>query len=141
MKIMLYTEVCHTEIFLENLRHNSFLNPQISFQFSHFPLPIFVDCSLYMFNTLRCSACCRPSRMWITFNRFLTIFEAFVPHFYLCCTNCINPKSYLNHLNNFLGGMFKLNAKSDADSLFYSVILKVLTTQYTCSLNSLYCSH
>ena len=29
-----------------------------------------------MFNILRGSACCRPSSMWVTFNSFLTIFEA-----------------------------------------------------------------
>ena len=34
-----------------------------------------------MFNIHRCSACCRPSRIQITFNRFSTIFEVFVPHF------------------------------------------------------------
>ena len=28
----------------------------------------------------QCSACCRPSRTWITFNRFSNIFEAFVLH-------------------------------------------------------------
>ena len=80
----------------------------------------FVDCSPYMFNILRCSACCRPSRMWIPFNRFLTIFEVSVPHFYhLHCTRCIVPESLLNHLNSFCGGMLKFNAKSDAGSLFY----------------------
>ena len=31
--------------------------------------------------------------------------------------------------------MFKLNAKFDADWLFYSVILNVTATQYTCPLN------
>ena len=81
--------------------------------------PIFVDRGPYMFNILRCSACCRPSRTCITFNRFLTIFEAFVPHFYLLCTHCIVPKSLLNHLNSFRGGTFKLNAKFDADSLLH----------------------
>ena len=43
---------------------------------------IFVDCSPYMFTIFRCSACCRPSRTWITFNRFLTIFEAFFLFFF-----------------------------------------------------------
>ena len=33
-------------------------------------LPNFVDCSLYMFNILRCPACCRPFRMWMTFSGF-----------------------------------------------------------------------
>ena len=84
-------------------------------------MPIFVDCSLYMFNTLRCSACCRPSRPWITVNRFSTIFEVFVPHFYLCCIHCVIPGSLLNYLNSFRGGMLKLNAKFDADSLLYSL--------------------
>ena len=59
--------------------------------------------------------------MWSTFNRFLTIFEAFVTHFYLCCTHCIVSKSLLNHVNSFSRGMFKLNTKVDADSLFYSL--------------------
>ena len=80
---------------------------------------IFVDCSPYTFNILRCSAWCRPSRTWITFNRFSTIFEAFVLHFYLCCTHCIIPKSLLNHPNSFREVMFKLNAKFDANSLLY----------------------
>ena len=31
--------------------------------------------------------------------------------------------------------MFKLNAKFDADSLFYSIILNVMATQHTCSFN------
>ena len=55
--------------------------------------------------------------MWITFNRFLIVSEAFVPHFYLHCTHCIVPESLLNHLNSFHRGVFKLNAKLDADSL------------------------
>ena len=71
-----------------------------------------------MFNILGCFACCRPSRMWITFNRFSA---TFVLHFYLCCTHCIVPKSLLNYLNSFCEGTFKLNAKFDAHSLFYSL--------------------
>ena len=55
----------------------------------------------------------RPSRTWITFNTFLSMFETFVPHFYLHCTHCIVPKSLLNHLSSFHGGMLKLNAKFD----------------------------
>ena len=86
---------------------------------SHCQLLTFVDCSRYLFNILRCSACCRPSRMWITFKTFSATFEASVPHFYLCCTHCIIPESFLNHPNRFCGGMFKLNEKSDADSLLY----------------------
>ena len=80
---------------------------------------MFVDCSPYAFNILWCSACCRPSRMWITFNRISTIFEAFVPYFYLCFTHCIIPESLLNHPNSFCRGMFKLNTKFDVDSLLY----------------------
>ena len=57
-------------------------------------LPIFVDCSLYMFNILRCSACWRPSRTWITFNRFLTMFEAFVLHFYCATLIASSPKVF-----------------------------------------------
>ena len=74
-----------------------------------------------MFNILRYPACCRPSRTWITFNRFSIIFEAFLSHFYLHCTHCIIPKSLLKHPNSFCGGMFKINAKFDADLLLYSL--------------------
>ena len=74
-----------------------------------------------VFNILRCSAYCRPSRMWTTFNRFSTIFEASVPNIYLCCNHCIIPESLLNHLNSFRGGMFKLNAKFNGDSWLYSL--------------------
>ena len=99
---------------------------------------VFVDCNLYMFNILRCSACCRPSRMWITFNRFSTIFEVFVPYCYLCCTHCIVPEGLLNHPNSFRRETFKINAKFDAELLLYLLILNGMATQYTCSLNSLY---
>ena len=47
----------------------------------------------------------------------------------------------LNHLNSFCEGMFKLNEKFDADALLYSLILYVTATQYTFSLNSVYCFH
>ena len=42
-------------------------------------------------------------------------------HFYLLCTHCISPESHLSHPNIFRGGMFKLNAKVDADSLLCSL--------------------
>ena len=49
------------------------------------------------------------------------------------------PHKQLNHLNIFCGGMFKLNAKFDVDSLFYLLShLNVTATQYTCTLNSIY---
>ena len=54
-------------------------------------------------------------------QQIFNILEAFVPHFYVCCTHCIIPKSLLNHPNSFHRGMFKLNAKFDADSLLYSL--------------------
>ena len=75
------------------------------------------------------------------------------PSLYLCHTlfvlhHYIIPESLLNNPNSLHEGMFKLNAKSDADSLLYSVILNVMATQYTCSFNSVYrpywliqCSH
>ena len=72
-----------------------------------------------MFNILRHSAFCRPSRTCITFNRFSSIFEVFVPLFYLCCTHCIVPEGLLNYPNSFCRGMFKLNAKFDASFLLY----------------------
>ena len=38
-----------------------------------------------------------------------------------CQSPVLHSCSLLNHLNSFHGGMFKLNAKSDADSLLYSL--------------------
>ena len=58
-----------------------------------------------------------------------------------CQSTVTNSFSLLNHLNNFHREMFKLNAKFDADSLLYSVTLNVIATQYTCSLNGIYCPH
>ena len=59
--------------------------------------------------------------------------------------SCQSPVAHscglLNHLNSFHGGMFKLNAKFDADSLLYSVIWNAMATQYTCSLRSFYHPH
>ena len=59
--------------------------------------------------------------------------------------NCRSPVApscgLLNQLNSFRGGIFKLNTKSDAESLLYSVILNVMATKYTCSLNIVYCPH
>ena len=46
--------------------------------------------------------------------------------------------SLLSYPNSFWGRMLKLNAKFDAYSLLYSVILTVMATQYICSLNSVY---
>ena len=45
--------------------------------------------------------------------------QPFVPHCYLCCTHCIIPQNLLNHTNSFHRGIFKLNTKSNADSLLY----------------------
>ena len=59
--------------------------------------------------------------MWITFKRFATTSEVFVPHFYLHCTHCIIPESLLNYLNSFHRVMFKLNTNFDPDSLLYSL--------------------
>ena len=62
-----------------------------------------------------------------------------------CCDEAANHKlptcGLLNHSNSFSGGMFKLNAKLDADSLLYSVILNAMVTRYTCPLNSVYHPH
>ena len=63
----------------------------------------------------------------------------------LLCWSCQSPIAHsfslLNHLNNFHGGIFKLNTKFGADSLFYSLILNGTGTQYTYSLNSVYRPH
>ena len=97
---------------------------------------------MYASHILRHPACCRPSRTWTTYDRFSTIFEVFVPHFYLHCTHCIFPESLLNHLNSFCRGMFKLHAKFDVDSLPYLLShFEWNSTQDTCSLNSICYPH
>ena len=78
-----------------------------------------VDCSQYTSTILRCCAYGRSSRTWITFKRFSTTLEVFVPSFYLCCTHYIIPQNFLNQPNSFHRVMFKPNAKSDIDSLLY----------------------
>ena len=59
--------------------------------------------------------------------------------------SCQSPVAHscglLNHPNSFCGGMFKLITKFDEDSLLSSVILNMMTTQYTCSLHGIYRSH
>ena len=80
--------------------------------------------------------------MWITFNTFSTIFEVFMPYFYLHCTNCIIPKSLLNHPNSFHRAMFKLNTKlMQICCSAHSVIWNVKITQCTSSINGMYCPH
>ena len=52
-------------------------------------------------------------------------------------TSCL-----LNHPCSFCRGMFKINAKFDVGSLLYSLShLNVTATQYTRSLNGIYCPH
>ena len=59
-----------------------------------------------------------------------------------CCEEAVaHGCSLLNHLSGFHRGMVKFNAKFDADSLLYSVILNVTAIQYTCSLSSVYRPH
>ena len=59
--------------------------------------------------------------------------------------SCQSPVAHscglLTHGNGSCGGMFKLNTKFDAVSLLYSLILNVMATQNTCSLNGLYHPH
>ena len=60
--------------------------------------------------------------------------------------SCQSPGAHsyglLNHPNSFHRGMFKLNAKFHLDSLLYLlVLLNVMATQDTCSLNGIYRPH
>ena len=58
-----------------------------------------------------------------------------------CQSALAHSCSLLNHPNSFWGGMFKLNAKFDADSSLYSVFLNVMDTQYTWAPNGVYHPH
>ena len=58
-----------------------------------------------------------------------------------CQSPVAHSYSLLNHPNSFHRGMFKLNTKFDADLLLYLLIFNVMATQYTYSLNSIYCPH
>ena len=107
---MNFAMTCFMLILCQNLRYIVFGNPKSASHFytiSHWSLLLAArTCSTFS-GVL--SACCRPPRMWITFNRFSTIFEAFVPHFCLRCTHCIIPKSLLSHSSSSHGGMFKIS--------------------------------
>ena len=64
--------------------------------------------------------------------RSSTIFKEFLPHFYLHCTHYIVPESLLNHLNSSMeecASSIKIHCST------HSVILNVMDTEYTCSLN------
>ena len=103
---------------------------------------IFVDCSPYMFNILRCSACCRPSSTWTTFNRFSTIFEAFVPHFY-CVTLIASPTKAL-WITQIISTKEHLSLMQNSMQICCStrsVSLNAMATQYTCFLNGVNCPH
>ena len=101
-------------------------------------------CWLQHVHVQHCQVFCllQPSRAWVTFKRFSTTFEAFVPHFYLCCTHRIIHKSLLNHLNSFTEECSSLtwNLKQTRCSA-PSVILNVMAKQCICSLNGAYHPH
>ena len=58
-----------------------------------------------------------------------------------CQSPVAQSHGLLNCRNSFCREMFKLNAKFDAGSLLYSVILNGTATQYTCSLSGVYRPH
>ena len=110
----------HAKILSQHLGHSGFWNPQINFHFSHFRTnlcwlqPVHVQhsevfCLLQAFQNLD------------HFQQILKHLPSVWAHFCLSCTHLIVPESLLNHLNTFRGGMSKLNAKFDADSLLYSL--------------------
>ena len=104
--------------------------------------PIFVDSSPYMFNILGCSACCRPSSTWTTFNRFSTIFEAFVPHFY-CVTLIASPTKalWITQISSTKEHLILMQNSMQICCSTCSVSLNAMATQYTWSLNDAYCPH
>ena len=58
-----------------------------------------------------------------------------------CQSPVAHSCSLLNHLNSSHRGMFKLNAKLDADSLLFLFILNSMAKEDTCSLNGVYHPH
>ena len=134
--------VSHAEILHQNLRHSSFWNPQITCSFSHCPSPIFVDCSLYTLNILRHSACCRPSRTDLhSFNRFSTTIETLLPHF-IVCTALIATSLKAFHIIQVVSVEEYLNSSQNLVEIHCStslVILNAMATQYTWSINGIYC--
>ena len=59
-----------------------------------------------------------------------------------CQSRAAHTCSLLNHLNSFCRRMFKLSADlMQICCCTRSVILNVMVTQYTCSLNDVYCPH
>ena len=93
----------------------------------------------YLFNILTSSACGRPPRMWITFNRFLTIFEVFVQQFYLYCTHCIFPEAFwiiqrvsMEECLRLVKNLIQIHCSP------CSVILSAAAIQHTCSVRGVY---
>ena len=58
-----------------------------------------------------------------------------------CQSPVVHSCGLLNYPDSFLGGILKPKTKFDAYSLLYSLILNVMATQYTSSLNGIYCPH
>ena len=81
--------------------------------------------------------------IWCFTKKFCVGHDAWVGT--LSWWSCWSPVAHscglLNHLTGFSRWMLKLNRKFDADSLLYSSVLNATATQYTCSLNSVCCSH
>ena len=103
---------------------------------------IFVDCSIYAFNLFRCPVYCWLSRTWISFNKFLIIFEVFVPHFICAALIGLSPEVFwiiwvvsIEKCSSLTQNVMQIRCST------CSVILNVTTTQYTCSLNGVYWAH
>ena len=95
-----------------------------------------------MFNIRRCSACYKPSRTWITFNRSLTIFEAFGQQFTCAALIASSPKVFWiiqifspGQCASLMQNLMQIHCSA------LSVILNAMTTQCTCSLSGIYHPH
>ena len=90
------------------------------------------------------------SRSWVTWviwcftKKLCTRCDAWAGmlSWWSCQSPIAHRCSLLNHPNSSHRGIFKLNTKFDADSLHYLLShFNAVTTQYTCSLNSVYHPH
>ena len=126
----------HAKILHQNLGQSTFWNFQTGFWFSHCQSPIFVDCSPYTFNILRCSACCRPYRR----GSLSTDSQPSLKDLYhtFICTALIatSPKAFLIiWMVSVEEGSSLMQNLMQVHCCLQSVILNVMATQYTCSLN------
>ena len=134
----------HAKILCQTLGHSSFGDPHISFYFSHYQSvrEIFVDCSPYTFNTsgvLLVAGLPKCGSLSIDSQPSLK----HLCHTFICAALIASSAKALwiiqilsmEKCSSLMQNLKQICCSTD------SIILNVMATQYTCSLNGVYHPH